>query len=65
MASSTDGCENPHYKIMRCPSDNSESPSVYQRGYTFLPAANDAAFELNGRDDGYDYWPERDTESLL
>ena len=48
------------YKIMTCPSDNSESPEVYERGYTFKPAANDRAFELNGRDDGNDYWPETD-----
>lgn len=46
------------YVIKRCPSDNSEEPEVYQRGYSFRPPANDKAFELNGKDDGYDYWPE-------
>lgn len=47
------------YDIYRCPSDNSESPAVFERGHSFLPAANERAFELNGRDDGYDYWPQR------
>ena len=49
-----------NYKIMTCPSDNSESPEVFERGYTFRPAANDRAFELSGRDDGNDYWATED-----
>jgi hypothetical protein len=60
-----DKSENPHYKIMRCPSDNSESPEVHQRGFTFRPAANDRAFELAGESDEYDYWAERDTDFRL
>ena len=49
-----------NYKIMTCSSDNSESPEVFERGYTFRPAANDRAFELSGRDDGNDYWATED-----
>lgn len=49
-----------HYKIMTCPADNSESPEVFERGYSFKPAANDRAFELNANDDENDYWPEKD-----
>jgi len=49
-----------NYKIMACPSDNSESPRVFERGWTFRPAANDRAFELSGRDDGNDYWATED-----
>lgn len=57
--------ENPHYKIMRCPSDDSEPPEVHQRGYSYRPAANDAAFELSHGSDDYDYWTEKDTDLPL
>ena len=50
--------ENPHYKIVRCPSDNSTAPETYRRGYSFRPAAIDDAFELSHGSDDYDYWVE-------
>jgi len=56
---------NQHYKIMTCPSDNSESPTVHKRGYSFIGAANDYAFKMNGKDDGNDYWPTEDDELQL
>lgn len=49
-----------NYKIMACPSDNSESPRVFERGWTFRPAANDRAFELSGSDNETDYWATED-----
>ena len=54
-----------HYKIMTCPSDNSERPRVHQRGYSFKPAATDRCFELNAQDDANDYWPAEDDDGLL
>lgn len=60
-----DAFENPHYKIMCCPSDNSEPPEVYHRGYSFRTAANDAAFDLSHDSDNYDYWVEKDDDLPL
>jgi len=57
--------KNQHYKIMTCPSDNSESPTVHKQGFSFIGAANDYAFEMNAKDDGQDYWPEEDNSLEL
>lgn len=47
-----------HFRILRCPDDDSEEPEVHKRGFTTRASANQYAFEKNSEDDGYRYWPE-------